>query len=337
MRKSEEVKNKNTSRPKIYEGLDHKYKIHELSDVQTIHIGERTKIWQYTVILPEAKIGSDVNICSHCFIENDVLIGDRVTIKSGISLWDGIEIHDDVFIGPNVVFTNDKFPRSKMYLDKFSRTIIESQASIGAGAILLPGITIGMSCMVGAAAVVTKSVPPYSIVTGNPARVVGYVQNSGSTKIGQTNYCTDNESSDESIKQLKVKDVTLHYFKTAEDMRGKLSVGEFQENIPFIPKRYFLVHDVPSEKVRGEHAHYKCHQFLICVKGNCSVVVDDGQFREEILLNSTNLGVYLPPLTWGVQYKYSKDAVLLVFASHTYDSDDYIRDYKKFIKIVKKC
>lgn len=111
-------------------------------------------------------------------------------------------------------------------------------------------------------------------------------------------------------------------------------MGEFSRDIPFEPKRYFLVFNVPSENTRGEHAHHKCHQFLICVRGSCAVVVDDGKSRCEVLLESPDMGVHLPPLTWGIQYKYSSDAVLLVFASEYYESSDYIRDYSEFSKLI---
>lgn len=138
-------------------------------------VGLNTKIWQFVVILPGAKIGADCNICSHCFIENDVVIGDRVTIKNGVSLYDGIRLEDDVFIGPNVTFTNDRFPRSKQYPDTFPMTTIKLGASIGGGATILPGMTIGRQAMVGAGAVVTKSVPDRAVVVGNPARIVRYL------------------------------------------------------------------------------------------------------------------------------------------------------------------
>jgi len=121
------------------------------------------------VILSGAVIGSDCNICSHCFIENDVILGDRVTVKSGVQLWDGIRIESDVFIGPNVTFSNDRYPRSKKYPDLFEVTHIKSGASIGAGAVILPGITIGENAMVGAGAVVTRDVLAGSTVVGNPA------------------------------------------------------------------------------------------------------------------------------------------------------------------------
>lgn len=144
--------------------------IHPLSDVQSLKIGATTRVWQFVVILPGAVIGEDCNICSHCLIENDVIIGDRVTIKSGVQLWDGLRVEDDVFIGPNVTFTNDKTPRSKVYPDMFLETSIQKGASIGAGAVILPGITIGQGAMVGAGSVVTKDVIPFTVVFGNPAK-----------------------------------------------------------------------------------------------------------------------------------------------------------------------
>lgn len=309
--------------------------IHETADVMSCEIGEGTRVWQYVVILPEAKIGSDVNICSHCFIENDVVIGDRVTVKSGVQIWDGIRIGNDVFIGPNVTFTNDKFPRSKIYPEKFLETRIESGASVGGGAVILPGVTIGTGAMVGAGAVVTKSVPPYAIVAGSPARITGYVETHASSTPNKSVTLQQSFSSDEASVRLGVGNVTFHRFKLIRDMRGDLSVGEFPKDIPFEPKRYFLVFNVPSEKTRGEHAHHQCHQFLICVKGSCAVVVDDGQNRTEVLLDSLDKGIYLPPLTWGIQYKYSSDAILLVFTSDYYDAGDYIRNYSDFCEIAK--
>jgi acetyltransferase-like isoleucine patch superfamily enzyme len=149
--------------------------IHPLADVANCTIGEGTKVWQFVVILQGAVIGRDCNICAQTLIENDVLMGDRVTIKSGVQLWNGTKIEDDVFIGPNVAFTNDLYPRSKQYPDTFSGVTICKKASIGANATILPGITIGSEAMVGAGAVVTKDVPDKAVVIGNPARVVRYI------------------------------------------------------------------------------------------------------------------------------------------------------------------
>lgn len=144
--------------------------IHPLSDVQSVNIGTGTRIWQFCIVLPGAIIGSDCNICSHCLIENDVTIGNRVTLKSGVQLWDGITLEDDVFIGPNVTFTNDRYPRSKNRAFERLETRVGRGASIGGGATILPGITIGEGAMIGAGAVVVADVAAGETVFGNPAR-----------------------------------------------------------------------------------------------------------------------------------------------------------------------
>jgi UDP-2-acetamido-3-amino-2,3-dideoxy-glucuronate N-acetyltransferase len=303
--------------------------IHPLADNQCASIGAGTRIWQFSVVLPNAKIGRDCNVCSHSFIENDVVIGDRVTIKSGVQLWDGMRVGDDVFIGPNASFANDRFPRSKNPPDKFLQTLVETGASIGAGATVLPGITIGRNAMVAAGCVVTRSVPPNAIVVGNPARIVGYVDADRSDFAGGESVLAH-----VGAQPTQVTGVSLHRMPRIVDIRGSLSVGEFDRTIPFPVKRYFIVFDVPSAETRGEHAHRACHQFLICVRGSCAVVADDGVNRQELLLDSPDLGVHLPPMIWGIQYKYSADAVLLVYASHSYDANDYIRNYAEFRQLV---
>lgn len=129
--------------------------------------------------------------------------------------------------------------------------------------------------------------------------------------------------------------MSLHRLLLVSDLRGKLSAGEFSPQIPFEPRRYFIVFDVPGRDVRGEHAHRRCHQFLVCIRGSLAVVVDDGGASEEIALDEPNLGLYVPPMTWAVQYKYSPDALLLVFASDRYDAADYIRDYDEFLSTIR--
>ena len=146
--------------------------IHPLADVSSKLIGEGTSIWQFTIILEKAQIGNNCNINAHCFIENDVIIGNNVTIKCGVSVWDGLRIADHVFVGPNVTFINDNYPRSKQYPDKFLETVIEEGASIGAGSIVLGGLRIGKNAMIGAGSVVTKNIPESELWLGNPARFI---------------------------------------------------------------------------------------------------------------------------------------------------------------------
>jgi UDP-2-acetamido-3-amino-2,3-dideoxy-glucuronate N-acetyltransferase len=151
------------------------YYVHPQGICETSDVGEGTRIWAFAHVLPGARVGADCNVCDHVFIENDVVIGDRVTVKSGVQLYDGLRVGDDVFIGPNATFTNDPFPRSRVYDHETPITRVENGASIGANATILPGLTIGARAMVGAGSVVTHDVPAGAIVTGNPARVVGDV------------------------------------------------------------------------------------------------------------------------------------------------------------------
>ena len=152
-------------------------KIHNLSDVQSKNIGQGTKVWQFCVVLPKAVIGTNCNICAHCFIENNVRIGNNVTIKNGVYVWDGVTIEDNVFIGPNVTFTNDPMPRSQSYPPALIGAHVKKHSSIGANSTILPGVTLGESSMIGAGSVVTKDVPDYALVVGNPAKLVRYLEN----------------------------------------------------------------------------------------------------------------------------------------------------------------
>jgi UDP-2-acetamido-3-amino-2,3-dideoxy-glucuronate N-acetyltransferase len=305
--------------------------VHALGCCESTAIGTGTRVWAFAHVLAGARIGADCNICDHVFVENDVVIGDRVTVKCGVQLWDGMRVEDDVFIGPNATFSNDRFPRSKQRPEQFLPTHIERGASIGANATILPGLVVGRYAMVGAGAVVTRSVPAHAIVVGNPARIVGYVDT-----VSQPHPESESQfPAGPGVSATQVRGVTLRRLKQVRDLRGNLSAGEFTRDIPFAAKRYFLVYDVPSLETRGEHAHRTCHQFLTCVRGSCAVVADDGNRRQEFKLDSADLGIHLPPLVWGIQYKYSADAVLLVFASEHYDAGDYVRSYEQFLEILR--
>ena len=306
--------------------------IHPQALCESRKVGARTRIWAFAHILPGARIGADCNICDHTFIENDVVVGDRVTVKCGVQLWDGVRVEDDVFIGPNATFSNDRFPRSRKKPKAFLQTVVKEGASIGANATILPGLMIGRGAMVGAGAVVIESVPPYAVVAGNPARIVSYCDSGPApakaappTAVATT-----------ATGKTRVKGVFVQELSEVADLRGNLVAGEVARFLPFDVKRFFVVHGVSSRQIRGQHAHRKCHQFLVCVRGSCRVIADDGKHRQEFLLDTPARGVYLPPKTWGVQYDYSADASLLVLASHAYDPGDYIRDYEAFLRLVRR-
>jgi UDP-2-acetamido-3-amino-2,3-dideoxy-glucuronate N-acetyltransferase len=306
--------------------------VHEKALCETDQVGTGTRVWAFAHVLPGALIGKNCNICDHVFIENDVIVGDDVTIKCGVQLWDGIRLGNGVFVGPNATFTNDQFPRSKQYPEKFLETVVEDGASIGANATILPGIRISRSAMIGAGAVVTKDVPPNAVVVGNPALIVGY--QTGASVLADNRKMTLQEKPGSRIA-LEVGDCSLWRLPHFSDARGELSPIEYDIDLPFKPVRSFLVFGVPTAEVRGEHAHHACHQFLTATHGQMSVVVDDGKNRAEVVLSDPTMGLYLPPRVWAIQYKFQGNAALLVYASHSYDSDDYIRDYNDFLKVVR--
>ena len=305
------------------------YFVHPNAIVESTSIGKATRIWAFAHVLPGAVVGEDCNLCDHVFIENDVIIGDRVTVKCGVQLWDGVRLEDDVFVGPNATFTNDPFPRSKKYPAEFSKIIVQKGASIGANATILPGVTVGQNAMVGAGAVVTSDVPPNSIVAGNPARILNYV-----TEPVRLEEALPQDTA--GAQELPVAGVTLVHLPEINDLRGSLTFAELPGLLPFEPRRFFIVHDVPSKDVRGEHAHKELHQFLICVRGQCSVVLDNGGIRFEVRLDKPTLGLHIPPMVWATQYKFTPDAALLVLASDVYKADDYIRNYEEYLRVVSK-
>lgn len=254
-------------------------------------IGKRIKLGEWVCIGPRAIIGNDVVIGSLCIIPEDAILEDWVQL------------------GDSVVLVTDRNQSVK----------IGFRAMIGANATILP-VTIGAYAMVGAGAVVTKNVPPYAIVVGNPARIVGYV---GAELTGK--HETNQKASRPESK-------LLYSIPSFSDIRGDLSVLEFQKLLPFPVKRIFYTYGVDSTEVRGEHAHKTCEQFLIAIHGSLHVIIDDGEKREEYILDAPTRGLHLPSGCWGIQYKHSPDCVLLVLASEEYDKNDYIRDYNEFLE-----
>lgn len=287
-------------------------------------------MWAFAHVLAGAEIGADCNICDHTFIEGGARVGDRVTLKCGVQLWEGVTLEDDVFVGPNATFTNDPFPRSRRRPPQYARTVVRAGASIGANATILPGVTIGACAMVGAGAVVTRDVPPLAIVVGNPAVVTGYVDRrapGGEARLKpRPALAREIRPGQRVMATALVGGACLYQLPRIRDGRGELSFGEIQQSLPFRAARYFLVFGVPSREVRGEHAHRELDQFLIAVHGSCAVRLFDGDRSEEIALDRPDLGLHVPPLLWTTEYKYSPDAVLLVLAADIYREADYIRD-----------
>jgi UDP-2-acetamido-3-amino-2,3-dideoxy-glucuronate N-acetyltransferase len=244
-------------------------------------------------------------------------------IGPGAFVSSGARLGPDVEVGPNaVILAHDDAGAEP--------TIIEHAASIGANATVLPGVSVGFEARVRPGSVVTRSVPPRAIVEGNPALIVGYVD-AEHERPGPR----PAPSLPEGPRATRVRGVTLHELRTATDLRGSLAAAEVGREIPFQPARCFVVFGVPSAETRGQHAHRRCHQLLVAVSGSVRAVADDGSEREEFLLDRPTLGLYLPAMTWGVQYGYSADARLMVLASEPYDPADYIRDYATFLSLVQ--
>lgn len=305
------------------------YFAHAQAIVESTKIGKDTRVWAFAHVLPGAVIGEDCNLCDHVFIENDVVVGDRVTVKCGVQLWDGVRLEDDVFVGPNATFTNDPFPRSKRRPEEFTKTVVQKGASIGANATILAGVTIGQNSMVGAGSVVTRDVPPNAIVVGNPARIVNYVTGDLQSKVPVSQFKGG-------LEEMPVPGVKLIQLPEITDLRGSLTFAEIPGLLPFEPRRFFMIYDVPGKDVRGEHAHKELHQFLICVRGQCSVVLDNGSMRHEVRLDRPTLGLYIPPRIWATEYKFTPEAALFVLASDVYNAGDYIRNYSEYLEFISR-
>lgn len=265
-----------------------------------------------------AEIASLRHVDARAALSPDTTLGEHVRIGPGVVTAGRCRIGDGCHIAAGTV------------LDAGDDTLVlEPDVCIMAGAIVAAPVRIGHGACLRPGAVVTRDVPPHAIVAGNPAEIVGYTTGSAPADASSP------PPVEPGVRRTAVRDVTLHRFPRILDLRGNLTVGEFGRTLPFEPRRYFMVFGVPNAEVRGEHAHRTCKQFLICAHGRCSVVADDGHARQEFLLDDPSLGLYLPPLTWGVQYKYSHDAVLLVFASEFYDPAEYIRDYSEFLSLAR--
>lgn len=264
----------------------------------------RPRIAPSAIIGVDVQIGDNVDIGEGAIVLGPCSIGDRCVIAAGCIL--------DPGVGPDG-----------------SRLVLEADVQLRAGATIVGRVAVARGATVQPGTMVQRAIPPHAIVAGNPAQITGYALSgtvAANAQAPVAQYAAGDTPS-------RVRGVTLHRLPRILDLRGNLSVGEFGRAIPFIPKRYFMVFDVPNAEIRGEHAHRTCQQFLLCAHGSCHVVADDGEHREEFTLDDPAVGLYLPPMTWGIQYKYSPDAVLVAFASEYYDNSDYIRDYADFLAL----
>ena len=239
-----------------------------------------------------------------------------------------VKIEDNVFIGARIILDGEGIE-------------IRAGARLDSGCIIGSNVTVGQSAWVRAGSVVLQSIPANAIVEGNPANVVGYrsaLSKDADPVPGLIDiYNFDHLGQHPCVFHLNVGKSSLHKMRQTIDPRGSLTVGEVPGELPFTPKRYFAVYGVPPSQLRGEHAHKECEQFLLCLNGSLRVLLDDGFSRCEVTLDRPDMGVYMPAMVWGTQYKYSSDAVLLVLASMLYEPSDYIRDYDKFIALVKSA
>lgn len=260
------------------------------------------------------------SIASGAIVDPRASIGADVIVSAGAVVLGACQVGDGCFIGPGAIL--DAGATGSIRMEVGSQVL--TSATIAAP------VTIGRGARVQPGTVVLRDVPPHAIVAGNPAQIVGYTMAS-SDEAAPVAPVTPTRGQ----TLANVAGVTLHRLPKILDLRGNLVVGEFGRSVPFEPKRHFMVFGVPNAEIRGEHAHRTCKQFLICVHGSCSIVADDSRTRQEFLLDDPSIGLYLPPMVWGIQYKYSPDAVLLVFASEFYDPAEYIRDYGEFLSLAQ--
>jgi UDP-2-acetamido-3-amino-2,3-dideoxy-glucuronate N-acetyltransferase len=310
-----------------------RFQIHPHALCESSLVGKTSQIGAFSHVQSGASIGEDCDLANHVFVEGGVRVGDRVTIQSGVQLWAGLEIGDDVVLGANVTFCKDVFPPLPTASEHPAATCIEQGASIGANSTILWGVRVGRHAVIAPGSVITADVPIHAIVEGNPGTIIGYADAEDLGTTTSTRFDAETVRAEDIT--IPAEGVCAYSLRSIRDLRGDLAICDFAEHIPFTPKRMFLVYDVSNKHIRGAHAHRACHQFLIAVHGDVTLVVDDGQHRAEIGLNHPGMGLHVPPMVWATQYGYSEDGVLLVLASESYDETDYIRDYEDFLAEVK--
>lgn len=302
--------------------------VHPSASCGTDELGTDTTVGPFSVILAGARIGNGCRIEGHVLIESGVVVDDDVTVRSGVQLWRGTRVGEGAVIGPNATLATQRFPGESR--PEAEGIEIGAGAALGANCTILPGVKVGRGAQVGAGAVVTHDVPPNAIVVGNPARINGYTEGLGHAPTSPA------AGPAEPVAESRIEGASLHQLTHASDLRGSLVAANFAQDLPFIPKRAFAVFDVPGKHVRGAHAHKVCEQFLVCLRGAITCLIDDGASRQEFRLDRPDVGLHMGARIWGTQHSYTSDAMVLVLASHEYNPDDYIRDYDEFLRYISR-
>lgn len=289
--------------------------------VESTRIGEGARFGPFCHVHADAQVGARCFVGAHAVVDAGAVLHEDVVVEAGARVG-RVVLERGAIVGPNAVLLDDRRATDAPK----GVTRVGAGATVGASSSVLPGLTIGRGATVGAGAVVTRSVPDFAIVGGSPARIIGY-QAAGAASSAAA------PRDGRAPRLVEVRGAALIELPRFADLRGAIAVGELGKGLPFPPRRFFTVFDVPGEHVRGEHAHRECHQLLVCVHGRIAVVLDDGRAREQVVLDRPTLALHIPPLVWAVQYGHTSSAVLLVLASHEYDAADYIRDYGEFLAV----
>lgn len=297
-------------------------RIHETALCSTERIGEGSHVSAFALLDRDATVGRRCTIGQGASLGPDVVLEDDCSIRAGARLVANLHLAAGVTVGENTVLGGER------------RTTIGRGVSIGANANVRPGVGVGQGAVIEPGAVVADPVPAHAVVSGNPALIVGYV--AGDSTTSPTPADLSIEPTVTGIRETRVPGAHLYPVTSATDLRGSLVAADFAD-LPFAPQRAFMVFGVSSEFIRGSHAHRQCEQFLVCVTGSIRCLIDNGTVRDEVSLDGPIHGLHMPPMVWGTQYKYTRDAMLLVLASHAYDADDYIRDYDEFQRLVKRA
>lgn len=286
-----------------------------------VSLGDGCRVGAFARVEQGAVVGSETTVGDHCLVARGATLGANVTVMAGARVLDSTRVEDGVVIGPNAVVGVSTHGAERP-------AIVRSLAQVLSNAVVDAGVTIGTGARVMPNAHVTQSVPATAIVAGAPAAIEGYVD---AIAPGQAAIRVSRIEPARHV--LPVNRAALLPVATVEDLRGRIAVTEFGDDLPFQPRRVFFVTNVPNRNVRGEHAHRTLEQFLICVSGESHVLVDDGSTRVEVILDAPSMGLHLPPMTWSVQYKHAPGTVMAVLASDRYDPADYIRDYDEFLAL----